>query len=208
METITLTAPDISCEHCRTAIEREVGTLTGVQSCSVDIPTQQVAVQYDPSTVSRHQIVEVSMEEEGPSSNPSPGGGASGVRRQFSCFVQPRHIARWCVLDASPLGDILPMVRSVPCRGHPVAPLQDISGPSAAITGIASRMASSSRAVDISPIAPSETPTAIIHAARPKARCITSGKTAASSTSPRPIASRSLPLPQARAGVSGMSARW
>lgn len=64
METITLTAPDISCEHCRTAIEREVGTLTGVQSCSVDIPTQQVAVQYDPSTVSRHQIVEV-MEEEG-----------------------------------------------------------------------------------------------------------------------------------------------
>lgn len=64
METITLTAPDISCEHCRTAIEREVGILTGVQSCSVDIPSRHVTVQYDPLTVTRLQIVEV-MEEEG-----------------------------------------------------------------------------------------------------------------------------------------------
>ena len=64
METMTLTALDISCEHCRTAIEHAVGALAGVQSCSVDVPTQQVTVQYDPSTVTRHQIVEV-MEEEG-----------------------------------------------------------------------------------------------------------------------------------------------
>ncbi len=64
METMTLTAPDISCEHCRSAIEREVGVLDGVRSCSVDVSTQQVTVQFDPSTVTHHQIVEV-MEEEG-----------------------------------------------------------------------------------------------------------------------------------------------
>jgi copper chaperone len=64
METMTLTAPDISCEHCRTAIEREVGALSGVSSCSVDIPTRHVHVIYDPSTVTRHQIVET-LEEEG-----------------------------------------------------------------------------------------------------------------------------------------------
>jgi copper chaperone len=64
METITLTAPNISCEHCRTAIEREVGTLSGVQTCSVDIQSRHVTVQFDPLTVTRLQIVEV-MEEEG-----------------------------------------------------------------------------------------------------------------------------------------------
>ncbi len=64
MEIITLTAPDISCEHCRTAVEREVGALAGVRACSVEIPTQLVTVQFDPSTVTRHQIVEV-MEAEG-----------------------------------------------------------------------------------------------------------------------------------------------
>jgi copper chaperone len=64
METIILIAPDISCEHCQTAIEREVGALAGVQSCSVDITSQHVTVQYDPSAVTRQGIVEV-MEEEG-----------------------------------------------------------------------------------------------------------------------------------------------
>jgi copper chaperone len=64
METITLTAPDISCVHCQTAIEREVGSLSGVQVCSVDVPTQHVTVQFDPSAVTRQEIVEV-MEEEG-----------------------------------------------------------------------------------------------------------------------------------------------
>lgn len=64
METMTLTAPDISCEHCRTAIEREVGALSGVGSCSVDVPTRQVTVTYDPVKVSRSQIVET-LDEEG-----------------------------------------------------------------------------------------------------------------------------------------------
>ena len=64
MQMMTLTAPDISCDHCRTAIEREVGALSGVQSCSVDVPTRQARVVYDPATVTRHEIVET-LEEEG-----------------------------------------------------------------------------------------------------------------------------------------------
>ena len=64
METITLTAPDISCDHCKMTIEREVGALSGVQACSVDIPRKQVSVTYDPTAVKRHQIVET-LDEEG-----------------------------------------------------------------------------------------------------------------------------------------------
>lgn len=64
MEHVTLTAPDISCEHCRATIEREVGALGGVQSCSVDVPTRQIALTYDPALVTRDRIEEV-LEEEG-----------------------------------------------------------------------------------------------------------------------------------------------
>lgn len=64
METVTLTAPDISCEHCKMTIEREVGALSGVQTCSVDIPSRQVSITYDPATVTRRQIVET-LDEEG-----------------------------------------------------------------------------------------------------------------------------------------------
>lgn len=57
MTTITLTAPDISCDHCKQAIEREVGALTGVERCAVDVPARQVTVTFDPAHVSREQIV-------------------------------------------------------------------------------------------------------------------------------------------------------
>lgn len=64
MNTMTLTAPDISCDHCKRTIENSVGELAGVQSCSVDIPFKRVTVSYDPAQVSRDQIVET-MDEEG-----------------------------------------------------------------------------------------------------------------------------------------------
>ena len=64
METITLTAPDISCAHCKATIEREVGAVSGVQACSVDIPSRQVSVTYDPANVTRDRIVET-LDEEG-----------------------------------------------------------------------------------------------------------------------------------------------
>ncbi len=42
MESTTLVAPDISCEHCQHAIEGAVGKLEGVSKVNVDIPTKSV----------------------------------------------------------------------------------------------------------------------------------------------------------------------
>jgi len=64
METTTLTAPDISCEHCQRAVEGAVGALAGVGSVHVEIPSKTVQVSYDPARVSRQQI-EATMDEEG-----------------------------------------------------------------------------------------------------------------------------------------------
>jgi copper chaperone len=64
MESMTVTAPDISCEHCKMTIERELGGLAGVASCRVDIPTQQVDVTYDPAEISRDDIV-ARLDDEG-----------------------------------------------------------------------------------------------------------------------------------------------
>ncbi len=64
METTTLTAPAISCEHCQHAIEGAVGALPGVQSVHVEIPAKTVAINYDPAQISRGQI-EAVLDDEG-----------------------------------------------------------------------------------------------------------------------------------------------
>lgn len=64
MQTATLVAPDISCEHCKTAIVREIGALDGIQTVSVDIPTQRVIVSYDPARTSQEAIA-ATLDEEG-----------------------------------------------------------------------------------------------------------------------------------------------
>jgi copper chaperone len=61
---MTVTAPDISCEHCQRAIEGAVGALPGVDGVHVEIPTKSVQVSYDPGRVSRQQI-EATMDDEG-----------------------------------------------------------------------------------------------------------------------------------------------
>ena len=38
------TVPDVSCGHCKTAIEGEVGALDGVDSVVVDVDTKRVTV--------------------------------------------------------------------------------------------------------------------------------------------------------------------
>jgi copper chaperone len=40
----TYSVPGVSCEHCRTAIEREVGTVAGVGSVDVDLARKTVTV--------------------------------------------------------------------------------------------------------------------------------------------------------------------
>ncbi len=59
MESTTLVAPDISCEHCQHAIEGTVGELEGVSQVKVDIPTKTVHIDYDPAIVTLTKIEEV-----------------------------------------------------------------------------------------------------------------------------------------------------
>ena len=59
MESTTLVAPDISCEHCQHAIEGAVGKVDGVQTVKVDIPTKSVHIEYDPQKVTVAKIEEV-----------------------------------------------------------------------------------------------------------------------------------------------------
>jgi copper chaperone len=59
MESTTLLAPDISCEHCQHAIEGAVGTLEGVSQVRVDIRAKAVHIDYDPEIVTLAKIEEV-----------------------------------------------------------------------------------------------------------------------------------------------------
>ena len=64
MEEITLTAPDISCDHCIAAIRKALSKLAGVQFVGGNPQTKQVTIRYDPSVVELTAI-EKAMEEEG-----------------------------------------------------------------------------------------------------------------------------------------------
>ena len=59
MESITLVAPDISCQHCQHAIEGALEQTEGVSSVKVDIPTKTVHVDYDPQKLTLQKIEEV-----------------------------------------------------------------------------------------------------------------------------------------------------
>jgi copper chaperone len=59
MESTTLVAPDISCQHCQHAIESAIGQIDGVKSVTVDIPAKTVHVEYDPQLVTEGKIKEV-----------------------------------------------------------------------------------------------------------------------------------------------------
>lgn len=64
MNTMTYTAPAISCAHCQHAIESAVGALPGVDVVRVDIPTKRVDVRYDPAQV-QLATIEATLDEEG-----------------------------------------------------------------------------------------------------------------------------------------------
>lgn len=64
MEQISLTAPDISCDHCIASIEKAVGKLSGVRFLKGDPAAKQVTIEYDASQVELAAIHKV-MEEEG-----------------------------------------------------------------------------------------------------------------------------------------------
>ncbi|HLJ32522.1 MAG TPA: heavy-metal-associated domain-containing protein [Ktedonobacteraceae bacterium] len=59
MESTTLVAPDISCEHCQHAIEGALSKVEGVNTVKVDIPMKSVNINYDPHKVTLDKIEEV-----------------------------------------------------------------------------------------------------------------------------------------------------
>ena len=61
-----LNVPDISCEHCERTITGALQPVGGVESVSVDIPTRQVRVNYDPAQVSVDRMKEILQEEDYP----------------------------------------------------------------------------------------------------------------------------------------------
>ncbi len=56
MISVTLTVPDMSCGHCKAAVEGELNGLSGVESSNADVEKGTVAVRYDESKVSNEQL--------------------------------------------------------------------------------------------------------------------------------------------------------
>lgn len=56
--------PDVSCEHCKSAIEGALRPLAGVRSAVVDVEGKTTMVDYDDTVIDRGAIASV-IEEEG-----------------------------------------------------------------------------------------------------------------------------------------------
>ena len=64
MEQVTLSVPDISCNHCKMSIEGAVNELNGIESANVDIDGRTVDVSFDTASQSLERIVNA-IEEQG-----------------------------------------------------------------------------------------------------------------------------------------------
>ncbi|TCJ20039.1 copper chaperone [Rubrobacter taiwanensis] len=56
MKRIRLTVPDMSCAHCKAAIEESLGRLPGVERAGADPDTKQVEVAFDEGRANEEQI--------------------------------------------------------------------------------------------------------------------------------------------------------
>lgn len=56
VQDITLSVPDVSCEHCVKTIDGALGVVPGVERVSTDIPTKTVHLRYDSSRLSLEKI--------------------------------------------------------------------------------------------------------------------------------------------------------
>ena len=60
---VVLNVPDVSCNHCKMAIERAVGGVQGVESVEVEVDTKSVNVRLASSA--DLQAVRAAIEDEG-----------------------------------------------------------------------------------------------------------------------------------------------
>ncbi len=61
---VTFAVPEMSCGHCKAAVEGELNGLSGVESSNADVEMGIVAVRYDENRVSDEQLVKA-IEEAG-----------------------------------------------------------------------------------------------------------------------------------------------
>ena len=59
LQEITLSVPDVSCDHCVKTINGALGAVPGVEAVNTDIPSKSVHFNYDPNQVSLQKIEEV-----------------------------------------------------------------------------------------------------------------------------------------------------
>jgi copper chaperone len=64
VQEITLSVPDVSCEHCVKTINASLGALAGVEKVQTDIPTKTVHLRYHPDQVSM-QLIETTLDDAG-----------------------------------------------------------------------------------------------------------------------------------------------
>jgi copper chaperone len=64
VETRTLEAPDISCEHCLQSIQKALENLPGVHFVSGDTDSKLVVIEYDAHQADM-DLIERAMEDEG-----------------------------------------------------------------------------------------------------------------------------------------------
>jgi copper ion binding protein len=55
---ITLSVPDVSCEHCVKTIDGALGALPGVEAVSVDLASKTVRLRYEPAHMTLERIEE------------------------------------------------------------------------------------------------------------------------------------------------------
>jgi copper chaperone len=58
-----LSVPEVTCQHCISAIEGAVGALEGVETVRVDLDRKDVTIRYDDARVAHDSIVGAIQEE-------------------------------------------------------------------------------------------------------------------------------------------------
>jgi copper chaperone len=64
MTTMTISVPEIHCDHCKHSIEGALTPLPGVRSALVDIPARTVTVEVDEARTDRARIA-AAIEDQG-----------------------------------------------------------------------------------------------------------------------------------------------
>ncbi len=72
MTSAVLNVPEISCDHCARTITEALSPVEGVRRVSVDVPKQQVRVEYDEAQVGLDRMKSVLAEEEYPVASVEP----------------------------------------------------------------------------------------------------------------------------------------